>query len=61
MKYLDVDPTVDQGPDGEFDGSNDAAVWEWLVTDPPAGMTISERIESANRLGRDDIVEELTA
>ena len=44
----------------EYDGSDDnnAGVWTWLV-DNTDGMTLEERIELAELVGRDDIVEQL--
>ena len=45
---------------GEDEGSDDnnAGVWTWLV-DNTDGMTLEERIELAELVGRDDIVEQL--
>ncbi len=60
VRYLDVSPTVDQGPDDEFGPEKDAAVYEWLVNDPQPDWTVTERIAQAAILGRYDIVEELT-
>ena len=45
---------------GEDEGSDDnnAGVWTWLV-DNTDGMTLEERIEQAELLGREDIVDHL--
>lgn len=60
VKYLDVSPTVDQGPDDEFGPAKDEAVYEWLVNDPQPDWTVTERIAQAAIMGRYDIVDELT-
>jgi len=58
-KYLEVDPAVSQGDDGETGPEAEAAVWDWLIHDTPE-ISIDERIADAEYLGRDDIVNYLT-
>lgn len=56
-EYLNVDPTEPQGED-EANPENEEGVWAWLV-DNTDDLPLSERLEIAESLGRDDIVERL--
>ncbi len=56
-EHLNVEPAQSQGQD-EGSDENNAGVWTWLV-DNTDDMTVEERIEQAELLGRDDIVEQL--